>query len=392
MSRAGYFSAGLLLCAIAPAMVAQDLHITIPRRSQLTPVQKLNREGVEAVNKRKYEKAEGLFYKAYLFDPADPFTLNNLGYVSELQGQVDRAEKFYAEATEQECNAIIDQTSQKDLKGRPMLEALGGMKNVPMQINRINVVGTQLLLKERGFEAIAVFNQALKLDPNNAFTLNNLGVANESVGNWPEAMRDYQAAAATKSQAPVVISAKVGSRGKPVSTLAAKSAQDLQKRMDKRTPEQIEATMLTVRGVYATNQNDWTEAKKDFVQAAAVDPQNAFTLNNLGYVAERDGDLETAKEYYARALRADDAGGRIGVSTDASAYGRQLSSIADESQRGVNSEMEAYSERRRRQAPVLLQRRHPDEAAPAAPAPATPAPATPAPATPAATANPAQPQ
>ena len=379
-------------------MAAQELRITIPRRSELTPVQKLNREGVEAVNKRKYEKAEGLFYKAYLFDPADPFTLNNLGYVSELQGQTDRAEKFYAEATEQECNAIIDQTSQKDLKGRPMLEALGGLQNVPMQINRINVVGTQLLAKDRGFEAIAVFNQALKLDPNNAFTLNNLGVANESVGNWPEAMKDYQAAAASKSQAPVVITLKVGSRGKPVSVLAAKSAQELQKRMDKRTPEQIEATMLTVRGVYATNQNDWAEAKKDFVQAAAVDPQNAFTLNNLGYVAERDGDLETAKEYYARALRADDAGGRIGVSTDASAFGRQLSSLADDSQRGVNSEMEAYSEKRRRQAPVLLQRRHPDDAPAATPGPAaepaTPAPVTSAPATsaPAVTTNPAQPQ
>ena len=51
-------------------------------------MQRLNREGVEAVKRHDYEKAEALFLKAYLYDPADPFTLNNLGYISELQGQL----------------------------------------------------------------------------------------------------------------------------------------------------------------------------------------------------------------------------------------------------------------------------------------------------------------
>ncbi|MGH9350915.1 MAG: hypothetical protein ACRD2G_01930, partial [Terriglobia bacterium] len=53
---------------------AGDLKITLPRRSELTPVQRLNREGVEAVRKHRYEKAEAIFYKAYIYDPSDPFT------------------------------------------------------------------------------------------------------------------------------------------------------------------------------------------------------------------------------------------------------------------------------------------------------------------------------
>jgi len=53
---------------------AKDLKITIPKHSELTPVQRLNREGVDAIRKHQYDKAEGLFYKAYLYDPADPFT------------------------------------------------------------------------------------------------------------------------------------------------------------------------------------------------------------------------------------------------------------------------------------------------------------------------------
>src|SRR5215472_5790176 len=70
---------------------SRDGHrLLIPMRSRLSPVQRLNREGVDAVKHHKYDQAEALFNKAYLYDPADPFTLNNLGYISEVQGQLDR--------------------------------------------------------------------------------------------------------------------------------------------------------------------------------------------------------------------------------------------------------------------------------------------------------------
>src|SRR5690349_14651756 len=58
--------AALLALAPAPSSWAGDLKITLPKHSELTPVQKLNREGVEAVQKHQYEKAETLFLKAYL--------------------------------------------------------------------------------------------------------------------------------------------------------------------------------------------------------------------------------------------------------------------------------------------------------------------------------------
>ena len=89
------------LALLTAAAQAAELKLSVPRRSHLTPVQKLNREGVDAVRKHDNRKAEALFYKAYLLDPDDPFTLNNLGYVAELEGQVDRAQQFYALATKQ---------------------------------------------------------------------------------------------------------------------------------------------------------------------------------------------------------------------------------------------------------------------------------------------------
>ena len=169
-------AAALAIVSLAQyAWAANTIKITIPRRSELTPVQRLNREGVEAVEMRKYEKAATLFYKAYLYDPADPFTLNNLGYISELQGELDRAHRFYALASEQGSDATIDRSNTKDLEGRPMNYAFNSLQDIPMRVNRMNIDAMDLLSKNRGFQAVALLKQALSADPTNPFTLNNLG-------------------------------------------------------------------------------------------------------------------------------------------------------------------------------------------------------------------------
>src|ERR1700728_2186468 len=96
---------------------AGDLKISVPRKDVSTPSQKLNREGVAELKHGHQEKAKKLFYKAYLLDPDDPFTLNNLGYVSELAGDGRRALRYYALAARERANAIIDQSSDRALKG-----------------------------------------------------------------------------------------------------------------------------------------------------------------------------------------------------------------------------------------------------------------------------------
>src|ERR1700691_1061063 len=146
---------------------AGDITLSLPKRSHLTPVQRLNREGVEAIQKQQFEKAETLFYQAYLFDPADPFTLYNLGYVSELKGQLDRAQKLYGLASEQATDAVIEHASAKQLEGKSMRDALGNLKDVPMQVNRMNVEAIRLISQGRATEALVVLQKALTIDPQN---------------------------------------------------------------------------------------------------------------------------------------------------------------------------------------------------------------------------------
>jgi Flp pilus assembly protein TadD len=361
------FAKRLSLAAIVAVMViaglaaqarAGDLKITLPKRSHLTPVQRLNREGVEAIQRQQYEKAETLFYQAYLFDPADPFTLYNLGYVSELKGQLERAQKLYGLASEQATDAVIDRTSVQQLEGKPMRDAFGSLKDVPMQVNRMNVEAIRLLSQGRAPEAIMVLEKALTLDPRNAYTLNNLGVAKEARGDYDEALKYYTSVAESHSAEPVIVTLNRAWRGKPVSEMAQDSAKKLRERMQNAATAQAQAVLLNVRGVSATNHNDWSAARQDFLKAYSLNPNSAFSLNNIGYLAERDGDLETAEFFYERARKAGDAKDKVGLATRQSAEGMRLFAVASDSDQKVDGEITQENEARRRNPrPVGLKHR-----------------------------------
>ena len=342
--------------SLLPLSWAADSHvIKIPRRSELTPVQRLNRRGVEAIRKRDYKGAESLFYKAYLYDPADPFTLNNLGYISELEGDLDRAQKFYGLAAEQGSNATIDFSSAKNLQGKPMRDAVVNLQDSTMRVNRMNINAMRLLAQNRGFEALDLLKKTLPLDPNNTFTLNNLGVASEAIGDFNGALRYYLTAASSHSTEPTIVAADRAWRGKSVSEMAAASAKRLEKRIRDTGSAASQALMLTIRGVFEANHNDWTAARQDFLKAYSLDPNSAFTLNNRGYIAEQDGDLETAQYFYRTAQRAENAAASIGLATQLAAEGQSLEAVAGNSNGKVDDALEVYSQKRRQeQAPVEL--------------------------------------
>jgi Flp pilus assembly protein TadD len=345
------------------------LKITLPKRSQLTPVQKLNREGVEAIRKHNYEKAESLFYKAYLFDPDDPFTLNNLGYISELQGQVERAQRFYALAGQQRTEAVIDQASSKRVEGRPVNEALA-VADVPLRLNHANVEAVRLLAQGRAPEADLLLQGALKTDPNNIFTLNNMGVAKEMEGESQEALKYYDQAAGSRSEATAVVTVDRSWRGKPMSEVAAASAKHLRDRLQAQNTVEARVAEFNLRGVSAINRNDLRTADEDFRKAFALDPNNAFALNNIGYVAEIGGDRETAQFFYQNARKANGADAKVALATRRSAEGLKLFQVAEDSGSKVETKVaEEHAARRRERQPILLRRR--DNTVVDEPAPAT---------------------
>ena len=199
-------SAVLALISIGSVAQGGDLKIPLPKRDTTTPVQKLNRDGVKALNKHKLAKARQLFYKAYLLDPDDPFTLNNLGYISEMNGDIERAQRYYDLAAENTSDATVDRATLADAKGKKVSEVAGHAGDTQMQVNRYNVLAMGLLMKDRAPEADLVLQKALKLDPRNPFTLNNLGFAKEKEGEYEQALTFYSKAYNTGSEQKVIVS------------------------------------------------------------------------------------------------------------------------------------------------------------------------------------------
>jgi Flp pilus assembly protein TadD len=336
---------------------AGDIKITIPKRGKLTPVQRLNREGVEAVQKHNYKKAEEFFYKAYLFDPDDAFTLNNLGYIAELQGQIDRAQQFYSLAAEQASDAVVDISSKSQLRGQPMKAAVD-ITNEPLQLNHANVEAVRLLQQGRAPEADLLLQEVLKSDPKNIFTLNNMGVAKEMEGEEQDALRYFDEASRAGSDATAVVTTNPGWRGRQVSQMAQQNANALREHLshEQDLPEQV--AELNLRGVSAVNRNDLHTADVDFRKAYAMDPGNAFTLNNIGYVAELEGDRETADFFYQQARQAGGANVTVGVATSRTAEGRRLFVVAGDNGSQVQTKVaQEQATLRRQQGPVALRRR-----------------------------------
>jgi len=140
--------------------------------------------------------------------------------------------------------------------------------------------------------------------------------------------------------------------------MAADSAKKLRERMQKAASAQAQAALLAVRGVSATNRNDWPTARKDFLKSYSLDPYSAFSLNNIGYLSEMDGDLETAEFFYARAEKAEDAKVRVGLATRSSAEGKHLLAVATDSDQKVDGRiLQENQARRRRAGPIELKHR-----------------------------------
>jgi Flp pilus assembly protein TadD len=355
---------GLLAMEFLPGpnrALASDVKIPVPQRSLSMPTQKLNREGVAELKHGHREKAKRLFYKAYLLDPQDPFTLNNLGYISELEGDANRALRYYALAAQQHTDAIIDRSSEAALKGKPLEAAFEQVQNSDQEVSKINERAIVLLQNGRVFEARNLLRSALQQHPQDPFLLNNLGYAMESVGDLEGALKSYSAAASLHSTQRIVVTPRAKWRGKPVSDVAKENAVAISQQISHGEGVEAATARFNLRGVAALNDNNPSAARGFFLQAYQEDSQNAFTLNNLGYVSELEGDWESAESFYEAARSGRDANERVNYSTRPQAEGEKIDNLANDNQSDVDATMKAMQQAKRRvQKPIELMRRGAD--------------------------------
>ncbi|MGH9570821.1 MAG: tetratricopeptide repeat protein, partial [Candidatus Angelobacter sp.] len=295
---------------------------------------------------------------AYLIDPNAPFTLNNLGYVAEVEGDIDRAQRYYDQARANTSDAVVDRSTEPQLEGKTVSKIAGNTAEGAMKVNELNSEALRLLNQDRAPEADLLLQQALKIEPRNPFTLNNLGFAKEKEGELEDAIRSYASSAATGSREPIVVTYNKDWRGRPISEVAARNAEKAREELNRSSNVTDQVARLNLRGVSAMNRNDRATARADFEKAYKLDPRNAFTINNMGFLAEMTGDKETAQSYYEQAENARRAGARVAISTRPEAEGRAVGQVAGQSTSLVESSMQSVAEAKRRSgaAPALRTR------------------------------------
>lgn len=343
-SRIVFFA---LLGCVSTMAFAGDFHISLPKRSQVTPVQQLNREGVREARRGRLSKAKERFVKAYLLDPNDPFTLNNLGYIAELEGDVDRALRYYQLAANTGTEAVIDEATASGLKGQPVTAAFQSSQVSAYQTNRANFRAMALLEKGRVLEAELVLKNAVRVDPQNPFLLDSLGYVMEAEGDLESALQYYTQAEALHSDERVFLTPVKKWRGKPISEVAARSASAVREALANGEDTDTQVTRLNLRGVSALNHADSGKAREFFIDAYRLDPTNAFTLNNIGYIDELNGDRESAEMYYDAARTAEQANDRVTYSTRSEAEGRKIGSLAQTNQGDVSATLKAIQLKKR---------------------------------------------
>jgi Flp pilus assembly protein TadD len=243
------------------------------------------------------------------------------------------------------------------VEGRTIKQAMA-LSDMPVEINHDNVEAVRLLSQGRAPEADILLQNALKKNPQNIFTLNNMGVAKEMEGESEAALKYYDSAAVVQSDAAAVVTLNRTWRGKPVTEMAAQNAKNLRSRLEtQRTPEERVAE-LNIRGVSDINRNDFAAAQAAFRSAYALDPNNVFALNNIGYLSEIEGDRETAQFFYERAQALGGANTTVGLATRRTAEGMKLAQVAADSDSKVDVKVSQEREARRQERePILLRRR-----------------------------------
>jgi Flp pilus assembly protein TadD len=252
----------------------------------------------------------------------------------------------------------VDKASNDKVKGKTVASVAGHAEEGGVQLNVMNVQALSLLNKDRAPEADLLLQKALKLDPKNPFTLNNMGYTKEKEGELEAAISYYSAAAALNSNDPIIVTAKSDWRGKPISEVAADNARKVRKTLQTAETPEAKVARLNLQGVSALNRNDRKSARQYFQQAYKLSPDDSFALNNMGYLAELDGDRETADFYYAKAKDSERRNTKVGVATSEEAEGKRLGQVADSNGNMVEARIKAEQDLRQQQrgSPVLRRR------------------------------------
>lgn len=146
-------------------------------------------------------------------------------------------------------------------------------------------------------------NEALVLNPKNAYAYNNLGYVYENTGRKEEAAKMYRKVIELNPTRWVVNASDPNLKGMSIVSIATTNLACLEQdcvgtHVDPPTVDQ----RLASEGFFALQKGDNSEAEKKLTEALAINPNNPYAILNMGVIYERSGRKEEAKVMYQKVI------------------------------------------------------------------------------------------
>jgi len=195
----------------------------------------------------------------------------------------------------------------------------------PQYLKALGNLGICVSLQGRREEAVEWFRKVLAIDPNDTSALLNLGGTLSALEQYDEAIQMYRRAMRADSESPVAPT-QLGLLYQSMGDLPEAEmlfAQALQR-------DPTYDPVICAQGDLAMQQKDGRRSLERFEAALAVNPRSVQALVNLGIFSAQEGDLETAEQYFRKAVEFAplEPLPRINLARVATMKGRPLDSVA----------------------------------------------------------------
>jgi tetratricopeptide (TPR) repeat protein len=255
------------------------------------------------------EEAIAAYRQAIALDPNEPWPYHNLALIYAQQEEYERAIELYQQALPHHRDERGRAASGHNLGNAyraagHTAEALAAYEQAveldPQQALYFDSLGDLYALLERDEEAVAAYQQAVKLDPNFALSHNSLGRVFSRLGRADEAIAAYQQVISLNPEnawAYNNLGFIYAAQGDDEAALT-NYRQALEYH---RQPEDKAITWHNLGQVYEGLYND-ADAMSAYRQATELDPAYAWPWYHLGLIYKRQADFEAALAAFQAAL------------------------------------------------------------------------------------------
>ncbi len=274
------------------------------------------------------EEAIAAYRQALALDPDEPWPYNNLALVYERRGDYEQAVKLYQQALERhrdDRNRAVSWHNLGDVYyalDRPN-DALAAYQQAikldPQRAIYPNSLGNLYGALGRYEQAIAAYQQAVKLDPEYMLAYNSLGNIYGTLGRDKEASEAYQKVIELKPDYAWAYNNLGFIRARQGAYEAAVTL--YRQALDRHQRDQDKAVSWNNLGSVYEALGDDPEALTAYRQATMLDPAYAWPYYNLGLIYKRQADNEAALTAFQQALD------RLDAKRDADQAARALNEL-----------------------------------------------------------------